>query len=183
MAGLTVTEKTHWIDRIGRRIDKRIEAIYAEEPNLNDRIQRDARQRALESLGLAEQQAELDQIERQKDELDKHETRIQRAMLAHVRGVPVDEVDGYQSYRYDHEVTSAVQLRRAVHEEELLAESERGRKILELRREKEDLLDTVWLACSIKQVKDLWQRVAEVLGDQPTPLQQDALNIEPIDND
>ena len=55
MAGLTVTEKTHWKDRIGRRIDKRIEAIYAEEPNLNDRVQRDARQRALQSLGRAEQ--------------------------------------------------------------------------------------------------------------------------------
>ena len=104
-------------------------------------------------------------------------------MLAHVRGVPVDEVDDYQSYRYDHEVANAVQLRRAVHEEELLAESERGRKILELRREKEDLLDTVWLACSIKQVKDLWQRVAEVLNDQPTPLQRDVLNIEPIGDD
>ncbi len=30
--GLTVTEKEHWKDRIARRIDKRIEAIFAEEP-------------------------------------------------------------------------------------------------------------------------------------------------------
>ena len=54
MSGVTVTEKEHWKNRIALRIDKRIEAIYAAEPNLDDRVQREARDRALASLGLAE---------------------------------------------------------------------------------------------------------------------------------
>ncbi len=41
MPGLTVTEKGHWKDRIEKRIDKKIEAISAEDPNLLHRIQRD----------------------------------------------------------------------------------------------------------------------------------------------
>jgi hypothetical protein len=49
----------------------------------------------------------------------------------------------------------------------------------ELRREREDLLDTVWLATSPAQVKDLWQKLGSVLGDEYTPLQQEALSIQP----
>ena len=85
MPGLSVTEKSHWKDRIGRRIDKRIEAISAGEPNLLDRIQREGRQRALQSLGLAKLQAELDAIEEQKLGLERREDRVHRSMLAGVR--------------------------------------------------------------------------------------------------
>ena len=99
---------------------------------------------------MADQQAELDEIEKQKDALEKREQHIQRAMLAQVRGVAVDQVDDYHSYRYDNEVESAVERRKAVHEEELLAQSERGQQILQFQREQEDLLDTVWLSCSVK---------------------------------
>ena len=79
--------------------------------------------------------------------------------------------------RHDREVDNAVARRQAVHEEELLAETEPGLRILKLRQEKENLLDTVWLATSSKQIKELWSKVAEILGDEQTPLQQDALAI------
>lgn len=53
--------------------------------------------------------------------------------------------------------------------------------MLALRKEKEELLDTVWLATSGKQIKDLWQKVSDLLQQEPTPLQQDALAMkEPI---
>ena len=97
MPGLTVTEKEHWKDRIGKRIDKKIEAVSAEDPNLLDRVHREARERALASLGLSEMQQELDGVEQQKSALDKRERQIQRAMLAHVRGVPVEDIDDYHS--------------------------------------------------------------------------------------
>ena len=51
---LTVAEKEHWKDRISRRIDKKVETLLAAEPNLMDRVHRDARQQALQSLGLAD---------------------------------------------------------------------------------------------------------------------------------
>jgi len=71
MAGLTVTEKEHWKSRIARRIDKKIESLTAADPNLFDRIHRQARQQALESLGLAELQAEQDRLEQEKEALEK----------------------------------------------------------------------------------------------------------------
>jgi hypothetical protein len=181
MPGLTVTEKEHWKDRIGKRIDKKIEAITAEEPNLLDRIHRDARERALASLGLAEMQRELDTIAQQRTTQEKRERQIQRAMLAHVRGVPVEDIDEHFRYQYDREVENAVKRRQAVHEDELLNESDVGRRIMNLRVEKENLLDTVWLATSPKQVKELWSKVALLLGDDQTQLQREALAIVPVE--
>jgi len=181
MAALSVTEKQHWKDRIAKRIDKRIEAISAEDPNLLDRVHREGRERALASLGLSEMQNELDTVERQEQELEKRTRQIEKAMLALVRGVPIDDIDDYQTYRYEQEVSSAVSRRQVVHEDELLAESKTGQQILALREEKENLLDTVWLATSPKQIKELWSKVAGLLGDNQTQLQRDALAILPVE--
>src|SRR5262252_52593 len=93
MANLTVAEKTHWKERIEARINRRIEAILAAEPGLMDRVKREAKARALTSLGLAELQAEIDQIATQKTALDRRDRRARRAMLARVRGVDADEVE------------------------------------------------------------------------------------------
>jgi hypothetical protein len=41
------------------------------------------------------------------------------------------------------------------------------------------LLDTVWLAASTAQIKQLWTKVGELLGDEPTTLEREALAIEP----
>jgi hypothetical protein len=62
----------------------------------------------------------------------------------------------------------------------LLAENETGRKIVELRREKENLLDTVWLATGCAQIKVLWYKVAELLGHPQTQLQVEAPAIVPV---
>jgi hypothetical protein len=178
--GLTVAEKEHWKDRIARKIDKKIETIKAHEPNYMDRIEKQARDRALESLGLAELQAERDSITEQKETLQKREERVEKEMLAKVRGVPVDEVDSHSRYyQTDPEVTRAIECRQAVHEEELLAEDPMGKEILRLRQDKEELLDTVWLATGAAQIKQLWTKVAELLGEQQSQLQAAALAIAP----
>ena len=180
MPSLTVTEKEHWKDRIGRRIDKKIETLEAIDPNLTDRIDREARQQALASLGLAEMQAELDRIKQETEALRRRENQIEREMIAHVRGVPVDVLETYYGHSAKCEVESAVQRRKAVFEDELLAATEIGRKILQLKSEREELLDTVWLATSPTQVRQLWIKVGELLGEGQTRLQHDALAIEPI---
>jgi hypothetical protein len=181
---LTVAEKQHWKERIARRIEKKIETLLAAEPNLMDRIHRDARQRALQSMGLADWQAELDGIEHQKETLDKRSQQVLKAMLAHVRGVPTEDIEGtcYGCYR-EEEVKSAVAKRQKVHEDELLGECDTGREVLRLRQEQEDLLDTVWLASSTSQLKTLWSKVNALLGTTPTQLERDALEIEPVDGE
>jgi hypothetical protein len=146
-----------------------------------DRIKAEARRRALISLGLNDLQAELDAIGEERKALDRREKQAQKAMLARLQGIPAEEVsdNSTHSYHFQQAVAPAVQKRQAVHEEQLLGEQERGRRILGLRAEKENLLDTVWLAASPSQIKQLWSKVSELLGDEPTPLEREALAITP----
>jgi hypothetical protein len=62
MPGLTVTEKSHWRDRIAARIDKAAERIKGRHPALFDRVARQAHTQALASLGLTDAHAELEAI-------------------------------------------------------------------------------------------------------------------------
>ena len=55
--------------------------------------------------------------------------------------------------------------------------------MLTLRQEKDELLDVVWLAASGTEIRQLWQKVVELLGDEQTQLQKDALAIEPAADD
>jgi hypothetical protein len=178
---LTVTEKEHWKNRLGKRIDRKVEAISAEDPTLLERVKTQAKQRSIESLGLAAMQAELDRIEQQSQELDKREHEVKRSMLALVRGEPKENISLHDVYRWDTEVGAAIRRRQTIHEDELLAENEVGRKILSLRVERENLLDTIWLATSPSQVRTLWTKVGELLKDEQTQLQRDAMAIPPIE--
>jgi hypothetical protein len=179
MANLTVAEKNHWRDRIQARIDRRIEAITASEPGLVERIRQEARGRALVTLGLAGYQEELDGIAAQRAELDDRDRQVRKEMLARVRGVSADDLDCYSRVHDHPEIRAAIDKRKALHEEELLAEHELGRQVLKLRAEKENLLDVIWLATSPSQVRQLWTKVAELLGEEPTRLEREALSIPP----
>ena len=187
MPGLTVTEKQHWKDRIAARISRRVEAIKAQHPALFDRVRREAHAQALQSLGLAEGYAELESVRAEEAALARRKTRAQRAMLATLRGVPVDEVPDAVSVRYGGELplpveaAEAVARRQEAHQEQLLADDPVGREVARLEGEKDGLTDTVWLAVSPAQIKQLWSKVGELLGDDPTRLQREALSIEPVE--
>jgi hypothetical protein len=189
MPGLTVTEKERWRQRISARIGKRIEAIKAQHPAMFERVKRDARALALQSLGLAEAYAALEQVHADESALDRRKTQAQRAMLAVVRGVPVEEIDDAFSVRYGRELpmpmeaANALDQRQDVYEEELLADDPVGAEIVHLEAERERLLDTVWLACSPAQIKQLWAKVSALLGDESTPLEREALAIAPLKED
>lgn len=176
---LTTTEKQHWRDRIGKRIDKKIAAITALEPGLFARIESEARARAIQSLGIAELMAEQEQVEQQQKALELREEQLGRQVLSHLRGVPPQSIDTYAVTRSDIEVNSAIKARQVVHEETLLREHDLGRQITQLRLERENLLDTVFLATSPVQVRDLWQKVSDLLGDELSQLQRAAMQIAP----
>src|SRR6266481_407903 len=152
--GLTVTEKEHWKERIERRINKRIESVWASDPNLKERIDKEARQKALESLKLAELEQECDQIEEQRKQLEARDQQLARQKLAIIRGVPVDTIENNFSYHADQEIE-------------------------QLQDERENLLDTIWLATSPAQLKTLWTKVTELLHENATPLEKEALAIPP----
>ena len=185
MAGLTVTEKSHWRDRIAARIARAVERIKARHPALFDRVAR----QALSSLGLADAYAELEAIKADEVALARRKKQAQRLMIATLRGTPVDEVADSFSIRYvselalPHEVAEAITRRQSAHQDQLLADDPIGREIARLEAEKDRLLDTVWLAASPTQIKQLWTKVGELLGDEPTTLERDALAIEPARED
>lgn len=183
MPQLTVTEKNHWKERITRKIEQAIEALHANEhPQFLKELRRDARRRAIASLGLAELKAAVEQIEQQKAALDKKHKHAYREMMALVEGKPIEDIHtGYHSEPY--EVEREIAKRANVHEQEILEETELGRRILTLTQEKEELLDTVWLATSGKQIKQLWQKMSTLLDQRPTPFQEEALQIAPVDDD
>jgi hypothetical protein len=178
---LTVAEKTHWRERIAAKIERHVEALIARDPGLFDRIQTEARIRALQSLGLAEEQAELDTIATERKALDRREKQAQKGIIARLKGIPIEEVadNATISYQFTQTLNAAISKRQTVHEQELLAAQELGRAVLRLRAEQENLLDVIWLATSSTHVKILWRKVAELLGEAPTPLEREALAIEP----
>jgi hypothetical protein len=177
---LTVAEKEHWKNRITKRIDAQIDAICSEAPEFMAEVNQAAKARALESLGIADLQRRLDRFEHQEEVLEAKREKTYREMLAHIRGVPSRQLPDVSRYGSDAEIADAVSKRQSVHEQDLLRETLRGRRILVLREEKDNLLDTVWLATSPKQIKDLWRKVNDLLGGEQTKLQQDALEIEPV---
>jgi hypothetical protein len=185
MPGLTVTEKNHWRDRIAARIDRAAERIRARHPALFDRVAREAHAQALASLGLAEAYAELEAIKAEEATLARRKKQAQRLMVATLRGLPIDEVADCFHVRsggelaLPYEVAEAITRRQATHQDQRLADDPVGREIARLEAEKDHLLDTVWLAASPSQIKQLWARVGELLGDEPTTLERDALAIEP----
>ncbi|QEG36210.1 hypothetical protein Pr1d_35220 [Bythopirellula goksoeyrii] len=182
---LTVTEREHWKDRIARRIDKAIEAVYStKDPGLLERTEAQAKRQATKLLGIDLLMEQRDTISQEMKRLERQDVKVIRQMVATIRGCDIEEVSHDHSYRsIPFEVTAAVTRRAAILEEELLAEQELGRRILLLRREKEELLDTVWLATSGRQIKELWTKVMECLVQEPTSLQSDALQLPPDDSE
>ena len=189
MPGLTVTEKNHWRDRIAARIDRATERIKGRHPALFDRVSREAHAQALASLGLADAHAELEAIRADEATLARRKKHAQKAMIAALRSTPIEEVSDHFSLRYGsdlalpQEAADAITRRQAVHQEQLLADDPIGREIARLAAEKDNILDTVWLAVSPNQIKQLWSKVSELLGDEPTRLEREALAIEPTKED
>ena len=185
MPGLSVTEKQHWRDRIAARIDRAAERIRAAHPALFDRVKRQAHAEALASLGLAGPNAELESVRAAEADLARRRKQSQRAMVAALRGVPIDEVPDSINVRFGpelplpYEAAEAIARRQSAHQDRLLADDPVGREIARLETEKDGLLDTVWLAASPAQIKQLWTKVGELLGDEPTPLEREALALEP----
>ncbi len=60
-------------------------------------------------------------------------------------------------------------------------EVELGRQVVALRTERENLLDTVWLAISPSQIKELWGQVNALLELKPTALEERALQTAPLE--
>jgi hypothetical protein len=91
-----------------------------------------------------------------------------------MRRVPIEAVEDFVHYPPP-EVSVILLQRRAIHEDELLAEDPFGQQLLQLREEKDNFWDTIWLATSPQEIKELWKKVVDLLGDDQTALEKEAL--------
>lgn len=178
--GLTLGEKTHWKERIARRIDQRVETLVGkEDPTFLQRVADQAEDRAHAALGIDSQRRELARIKHQQEALRRRGHRLLAEQCAIVKGTRVEDELGHGVGRHEWTVQQAVTAKARVLETEILAETDLGKQVLALRAEKENLLDTVWLATSTSQIKELWGHVNQLLGMSPTALEDTALRIVP----
>ena len=173
MSRLTLTEKEHWKSRIENRINRAIESLQAKDISLMPKIKVQAELEAHKSLGTDKLNAKLQSIRQQRKDLADQEEKLESAIYRAVLGEAATANQG--SYQIESDFRTMLRQSQARFEEELLKNSSIGKEILKLRSEKDALLDTVWLATSSAQIRDLWSHVSEVLGDPATPLQQQIL--------
>ena len=171
---LTVTEKNHWKERIAKRIERAVEDLLAKhDPTFHTKTELQARQKAVDSLGIADQYRRIDEIKAEIKTLEAERShlaeKIDRTLIPsteHCRGW----------YDTAARIERIIKDRQSVYEKELLGETPLGLKVLRLRREQEDLLDTVWLATSPIQIRQLWNQVGQLLGQEMTELQTGVVN-------
>ena len=121
---LTVKEKEHWKTSIDRKVQRAIDAIYAEgEPSFRDRILKESRRKALQSLGIEELQnrniAISDQLRALQEEQRELEKKLADAVKARCSEYKVE-------YSYQFSVEAAISRRQKRFEQELLTENELG---------------------------------------------------------
>jgi len=176
---ITVKEKDHWKQRIERRIDHKIKQIEASEPtHVWEEMSRRAEQMAWEDLAIATLMQESVSLKKQVETLEAKQQRVWAEIWAVIRGVDVTTVRWQGHLAYD--VERLIDSRKSLFLETIRAEHPKGQQIQRLQQEKEELLDTVWLATSASQIKELWSQIAEGLQSELTPFQLKALAIEPI---
>ena len=135
------------------------------DPAFKPQIEREAKAKAVESLGIFEDYTRVHEIE---DII--HGLNDEMKKLFDQMKLQVGESQEASHYYARQHVAKAVQNRQVLCEAELLKDSKLGQQLLKLKREKEELLDTVWLAKSPIQITNLWTRVIALFGETLTDL-------------
>lgn len=174
---LTREERYHWKDRISKRLDAAIEKLWATHPGLKDELTGQAQKRAKSELGFSPHYEKLRKLDEQISELTAVRDEAQAEFTALIRGCSLSVARQANNYYVANEATEAVNARAAIRFRELLAETETGKDILGLESEKENLIDSVWLATSTSQVKTFWEKVGEILGQSTSKIERAALEI------
>ena len=176
---LTVKEKEHWKERIEKKIDEAIEEAYQDEENgLREKIRQQAKTRAMKHYGLEDYMRQHASRKAQIEELQSQQLRASEAASK-----PFENTSSYYCWSERHSLIVSVINRAAKDlEKQILQESEFGRKILRLEREREELIDTIWLTTSLVQIRRLWNDFSAMLTEEPTEPQKQALTYEPLDD-
>ena len=171
---LTITEKNHWKERIEAKIDNKIKRLEATDPDLFKTTKKRSRTQLLKDQNLTSEYDQLVSLDERIGKLNTELTQIAEKLYIAIKGKPMH----YGRYDLD-AVDCEIESRTRLFEEDYLCESKLGSEIVRLRREKENLLDTIWLATTNRQIKELWTQTTDLLGEEPTLLQKQAIEAPP----
>lgn len=169
---ITVSEKTHWKERIAQKIERAIkELVNKHDPAFLETSSQRAQEAAIQSLGGTKLAAELKTLDRDRDRLKDAVDTIERELESLVEGKPRKPFVHYADSNW----SRAVAHQQEIELQRILSEAPLGQRILKLRSEQESLLDTVWLSTSTVQIRELWKNVTELLSDELSELQKKVL--------
>lgn len=174
MTRLTVTEKDHWKSRIEARTDRAIEHLKASDLKLVVQLNTDVEYEAHKAMGTDALFKEHCDIKHQIKALESQLKSVERSIHRHAAGSGCSKPDSDHDLSY--KFNQMLERHKKLASGAILSRSPTGRAILRLQEEKEAILDTVWLATSSKQIRDLWSKVADVLQDDCTDLQKQILS-------
>ncbi len=177
---LTVKEKEHWREQIEKRINKAIEQVYRlEGKEWRELVTKDTEARVLKRLGL---DAYMDRHKELKSQISKLEQQQKDLADEAVKRIEHERHGGYYSESHS-VILKVVDAEKRLVKKEVLQESEVGRKILRLEREREELTDTIWLATSPVQIRSLWKDFTAMVTEEPTELQKQAMTYAPVESE
>jgi uncharacterized coiled-coil DUF342 family protein len=156
---MTVTEKDQWTKLIDKRITRKIEDLWASDPPLKERINRQAEELAYSSLGLAAFKTRREEIEVEIQALNDEDSAIEEQMAKTVDPT----IDIRSCYRLRSAVESAITARTHSERARLMEESAIGRSINMLYKEKEQSQEAVLLATGPAAIKDFYRQISEKL--------------------
>ncbi len=176
--GITMKEKDHWKNQIETKINQTIDdRELGENPRFRQKMEEEAEEKAWQSLGLEKLKAEREKVE---DEIACREQTRKEILVKILKKLGHRNPDPYCPGGYlPSEVKTAVKRAARVHNRELMENSVFGSWILKLQKERDELLDKVWLATSPDQIREIRSRLVELLNCEPTKIQQDATTILP----
>lgn len=161
-------------DRLDRKFKAAIEALEErEDPGFSERLEKQANEDAQTALGIRKLLERDEQIRTEQTGLEEESAELRRQIVAVATNAPLESLQSKNCSRWDWE--RVLDKRAAVEQQRLMEASPLGRKMLALQKEQDELVDTIFLATSAKEVKLLWQRVTELLSAKDTPLQEAAL--------
>ena len=169
---ITVSEKTHWKERIAQKIERAIkELVDKHDPAFLETASKRACEAAIQTLGGTKLAAELETLNRDRDRLKDAVAVIERELEALAEGKPRKPYVHYADSNW----SRAVAHQQDVELQRILSQAPLGQRILKLRSEQESLLDTVWLSTSTVQIRELWKNVTDLLSDELSELQKKVL--------
>lgn len=176
--GLSVTEKQNIKEIIENRIDREIERIQTENKPAADDIKEQARAQTLAALNITDQISELQSIKEQITELGEQKKQLEGRILE-MLGVDMRKANYGYGASSEQAIESKIASASRSYEKNLLNAHPILGKIVTLRQEKDNLLQSVWIATSNVQVKQLFDMVNQLLASVPTELESMAQNIPP----